>query len=235
MDFEVFHNWNNSLRTNDKIQFRSMQDKIKNMKQAYNESEIEEILLSEGYKHNLIKEAIDFSFSKKTNSSTDQLIDKANGVPKKYADISHNFEKVLFEQGPLKFVKLTTQGNSPIIKISNKESEALLTIAELVYENPIYIDTFHSYIKPSIVSELAENVCKARAILNKCKVSKTNNGYQIKHGDKLVEASTKPINSTSKKFVESNYKIFGFPDEYVIIAHEEESPISKLKKDLLNK
>lgn len=234
-DFEIFYNWNNSLRTNDKIQFRSMQDRIKTMKkQAYNESEMEEILLSEGYKHNLIKEALSASFKKTAKRTEEQSMDVANGVPKKYSDIAHKFEKTLMEVGPTKFVNLTTQGESPLIKISSKEVEAFQSIANLAYENPIYLDTLHSYIKPSVVSELAENICKARTIASKCSLKKTQTGYEITHGGKTIEASASPVKSSSSKFVNSNYQSFGFPDEYVIIAFEQESPISKLKKDLGN-
>lgn len=232
MDFEIFYNWNNSLRTNDKIQYRAIKEKIKPMlKKAYKESEIEELLLAEGYKFNLIKEALKTP-NESLDITIDESIDSANGVPKKYADISYKLEKTLSKVGPSKFVKLITQGENPLIKISAKEINVFQKLANLAFENPQYIDTLHSYMKPSIVSELGEIICKARSIVKDCKVAKTQTGYSISHGNKVIEASIKPVNSTSEKFVNSNYQMFGFPDEYVIIAFEEESPISKLKKDL---
>ena len=231
-DYEIFLNWNNSLRTNDKIQFRSIQAKIQPLRQthAYKDSEIEEILISEGFKHNLIKEALK---NDSEESSVEERVEIACGVPTKYSDISHKFEKELLAKGPTKFVKLMTQGTSPLMKLSKKEIETFQKIADVAYENPLYMNTLHAYLNPSVVSELAENVCKARKIKNKVSVSKVSAGtYKITHGGKTIESSVKPINSTSEKFATSNYATFGFPDEYVILAHEEESPYSQIKKDL---
>ena len=44
-DFEIFYNWNNSNNTNDKIQFRTIQSRMRPMleRNAYSNSEIEEI------------------------------------------------------------------------------------------------------------------------------------------------------------------------------------------------
>jgi hypothetical protein len=233
-DFEIFYNWNNAIRTNDKIQFRVIQSKIKPLleKKAYSPSEIEEILIAEGYKENLIKEAL-ASENPSTQRDVDTTVDIASGVPKKYSDISNKFEKILQAEGPSKFVKLMTQGENPLVKISKKELDTFQKIADTAYENPVHLATLHAFIKPSIVSELAENVCRARKIKNKCSFAKINDGtYKITHSGKTVEASFKPLKSTSTKYANSNYGVFGFPDEYIILAYEEDSPYSKIKKDL---
>lgn len=234
-DFEIFYNWNNSLNTNDKIQYRVIQERIQPMlaKKAYKESEIEEILIAEGYKENLVKEAMKASAAPgKKPENTEQAVEAAHGVPKRYADMAHRFEKALVAHGPSKFVKMLTQGENPLVKMSQKEVDTLQRIADQAFENPLYLESLHSYIQPSIVSELADNVCKARKIQSKCKIAKTHSGYRITHGEKVVEASIKPVKSTSEKFAQSNYEAFGFPDEYVILAYEEESPYAQIKRDL---
>ena len=231
-DFEIFYNWNNSLQTNEKIQYRTILSKIKPLREvkAYNDSEIEEILTAEGFKNNLIKAALKDGTGE---NDIEQKVETANGIPKKYSDISHRFEKVLVAQGPTKFVKLMTQGDSPLMKLSKKEKDTFQKIADVAYENPLYMQTLHAYMSPSIVSELAETVCKARKIRNKVSVAKTGNGkYKITHAGKIIEASLNPLTSTSESFSNSNYGTFGFPDEYIILAHEEESPYSKINKDL---
>jgi hypothetical protein len=234
-DYEIFYNWNNSLQTNDKIQFRTILAKIKPLKEAkgYSNSEVEEILITEGFKQNLIKEALKQDNHDDSEESVEQKVEAANGIPKKYSDISHRFEKVLLAQGPNKFVKLMTQGENPIMKLSKKEKDTFQKIADVAYENPLYLQTLHAYMSPSVVSELAENVCKARKIRNKVSVAKVASGkYRITHAGKIIEASLKPLSSTSEKYSNSNYETFGFPDEYIILAHEEESPYSKINKDL---
>ena len=113
-DFEIFYNWNNSLKTNDKIQFRKIQSEVKTLRKAYSSTEIEEILVAEGYKPNLVKEALNFDSQDET---IEQKVVEVSTVPKKYADVSSKFEKVLMEIGPTKFVKMLTSGSSPLMKI----------------------------------------------------------------------------------------------------------------------
>jgi hypothetical protein len=233
-DFEIFYNWNNSLRTNDKIQYKAIQAAAKELlnKSAYSPSELEEILIAEGYKRNLIKQAL-VNDSSMSEDSVEQNVEVAAGVPKKYSDISHKFEKTLQSMGATKFVKLMTKGENPLMKVSKNELETFQKLADLAYENPMYYDTLHSYMRPSITAELAENVCKARSIRDKCSISQLENGsYKISHSGKIIEASVKPVSSTSEKFTKSNYGAFGFPDEYVILAYEESSPYAKIRKDL---
>jgi hypothetical protein len=233
-DFEIFYNWNNNNRTNDGIQFRTIQSRILPLleKKAFSKSEIEEILISEGYKESLVKEALSLD-STAQESITEKSAEISNGVPRRYADISHKFERVLQSQGPSKFVKLMTQGESPLVKVSKKELDTFQKIADTAYDNPVHLATLHAFLKPSIISELAENVCRARKIRDKCSFSKVDNGvYEISHNGKKIEASAKPVKSNSKKFANSNYEVFGFPDEYVILAHEEECPYSQIKKDI---
>jgi len=227
-DFEIFYNWNNSIKTNDKIQFRTIQAKIKSLPH-YSSDELEEILIAEGFKHNLIKEALNYSAEK----PVEKAVEEAGGVPTKYSDVSNKFEKVLAEVGPSKFVKMVTSGTSPLIKISSKEKETFQHIVDLAYDNPVHLATLHAYMKPSIVSELAENVCKARKIRSKCSFAQNSDGsYRISFAGKVVEASSKPLKSNSEKFVTSHYVNFNFPDEYVILAHEESSPYAEIKKAL---
>lgn len=227
-DFEIFYNWNNSIKTNDKIQFRTIQAKINSLPN-YSNDELEEILIAEGFKHNLIKEALSNSEEK----SLEKVVEEASGVPTKYSDVANKFEKVLSEVGPSKFVKMTTSGSSPLIKISSKEKETFQHIVDLAYDNPVHLATLHAYMKPSIVSELAENVCRARKIRSKCSFSKVADGtFKISFGGKVVEASAKPMNSNSEKFITSSYANFNFPDEYIILAHEESSPYAEVKKAL---
>jgi len=152
------------------------------------------------------------------DSNTDEkvvevIVEAANGVPKKYADIANKFEKVLFAKGPSSFVKLMTQGNNPLLKISKKEMETFQKIADTAYDNPVHLATLHTFIKPSITAELADNICKARKIRAKCSLKKIADGtYKITHGGKLIEASIKPVKSTSENYTTSHYDVFGFPD-----------------------
>ena len=235
-DFEIFYNWNNSNNTNDKIQFRTIQSRMRPMleRNAYSNSEIEEILISEGYKENLVKEAIKVAHAADMpESQVEENVSAANGVPKKYADIAYKFEKVLQAKGASTFVKLMTQGENPLMKVSKKELDTFQKIADVAYENPVHLVTLHAFMRPSIVSELSENVCRARKIRNKCSFSAVTDGsYRISHAGKVIEASIKPVSSSSTKFATSNYGVFGFPDEYVILAYEEASPYSQIKKDL---
>jgi len=65
-DFEIFYNWNNSNKTNDKIQFRTIQSRMLPLleRKAFTNSEIEEILIAEGYKESLVKEALKITNTK---------------------------------------------------------------------------------------------------------------------------------------------------------------------------
>lgn len=234
-DFEIFYNWNNSNKTNDKIQLRTIQSRMLPLleKKAFSKNEIEEILIAEGYKENLVKEALRLDDSS-SDAKLEEAVDYASGMPKKYSDISNKFEKVLKAQGPSMFVKMLTQGDNPLVKLSSKELDTFQKIADTAYDNPIHLTTLHAFLKPSIVSELAENVCRARKIRSKCSFAKIDDDvYEITHNGKKIQASLKPINSSSNKFASSNYGVFGFPDEYVFLAYEENSPYSQIKKDIL--
>jgi hypothetical protein len=232
-DSEIFYNWTNSNNTNDKLQFRTIQSRIAPLleRNAFTHSEIEEILVAEGYKQNLIKEAL-----KMAEDEDEEIVEDVEAeekLPKKYSDLSHKFERTLEAKGPTKFVKIMTQGENPLMKLSKKELETFQKIADTAYTNSVHYATLHAFMKPSIISELAENVCRARKIRQNCKVAKVDDGvYKIEHNGKTVKASYKPVISTSTKFASSNYGEFGFPDEYVILAYEEASPYSQIKKDL---
>jgi len=233
-DSEIFYNWTNSNNTNDKLQFRTIQSRIAPLleRNAYNHSEIEEILVSEGYKQNLIKEALKMASKDEEIEETEE-VEAEETLPKKYSDLSYKFERVLEAKGPTKFVKIMTQGENPLMKLSKKELDTFQKIADTAYTNSVHYATLHAFMKPSIISELAENVCRARKIRKNCRVAKVDDGvYQIEHNGKTVKASYKPVISTSNKFASSNYAEFGFPDEYVILAYEEASPYSQIKKDL---
>jgi len=236
LDFEVFTNYNNSLKTNDKIQFRAIHAKAKSLfdKKVYAASEVEELLIADGYKETLVKEALEMLSKDDLNDTeVEKKVTEAAGMPKKYSDIAQNFEKVLASKGANFFVKVLTEGQEPLMKISRKELETFQRIADLAYENPVHFATLHAYMKPSITSELAENVCKARRIKDKCSFAQNEDGsFRISHKGKIIEASAKPVKSTSEKFSNSNYGTFGFPDEYVVLAYEESDPYSKIKKDL---
>ena len=110
-DSEIFYNWTNSNNTNDKLQFRTIQSRIAPLleRNAYNHSEIEEILVSEGYKQNLIKEALKMANKDEEIEETEE-VEAEETLPKKYSDLSHKFERVLEAKGPTKFVKIMTQG-----------------------------------------------------------------------------------------------------------------------------
>ncbi len=231
-DFEIFYNWNNNNRTNDQLQLRTIQSRMRPLleKKAYSLNEIEEILVAEGYKETLVKEALKI----KDNSSTKpNIAAESKGVPTKYSDIAPKFEKVLQASGPSGLVKLLTEGKSPLIKISKKETLTFRKIAELAYDDPAHLATLHAYLRPSVVSELSENICRARKMKEKCVVAKVNDDtYEINYNGKKVQASIKPVKSSSEKFAQSNYGYFDFPDEYVILAYEESSPYSQIIKDL---
>jgi len=236
LDFEVFTNYNNSFKTNDKIQFRAIHAKAISLfdKKVYATSEMEELLIADGYKESLVKEALAMLSKDELNDlEVETKVAEASGMPKKYSDVAQNFEKVLSSKGANFFVKVLTEGQAPLMKISRKELETFQRIADLAHENPVHFATLHAYMKPSITSELAENVCRARKIKEKCSFAQNEDGsYRISHKGKIIEASSKPVKSTSDKFNNSNYGIFGFPDEYVILAHEESNPYSRIKKDL---
>lgn len=231
-DYEIFYNWTNSSKFNDHIQLRTITAKVQPLlKKAYSIPQIEEILVADGYKHNLIKEAL----SLVDNSSKPRPVEAKteSTFPKSYSDLSQKFETVLASHGPTKFVNLLTDGENPLLKISRKDKDTLQRIADSAYENSIHLAALHAFIKPSIISELAENVCRARKIKENCKLAQTSKDeYKIVHNGKTITASVSPVKSSSSKFASSNYEIFGFPDEYVILAHEESSPYASLKRDL---
>lgn len=231
-DYEIFYNWTNSNKYNDHLQLRTITARMQPLlKKAYSNSEISEILVAEGYKENLVKEALDLATA--PAESPVEKKPQANVMPKSYADLAPKIEQVLASTGPSKFVKLLTEGDNPLVKVSKKELDAFQRIADTAYDNKIHLATLHAFLKPSLVSELAQNVCKARKIQNNCKVASVGkNTYEINHNGKTVKASCSPVDSTNPKFASSNYGVFGFPDEYVIVAYESASPYAEIKKDL---
>jgi len=236
-DYEMFCNWNSSLASNENLQTRTiLAEARKLIKKSFTILEVEEVLLASGYKPNLVKSALD-SMNESDGLEEASIVAEADeeesfGVPKKYSDMAPRFEKILKTSGAKKFVDLMTSGQSPLIKISKKEKETFQRIASLAIENPVHLNTLHSYIRPSVTSELAENVCKARKIRSKCNVEGENNSYKIRHNGATIKVSTSPVSSTNTKFANSNYGVFGFPDEYVILAYEEDAPYARLTKDL---
>lgn len=228
-DVEIFHNWTNNNKTNEQIQLRTIKARILPMlkRGVYASSDIEEILVSEGYRLDLIKKAMAIDEPTKTA----QKVEK--GFPKSYKDLAPNIEKVLNERGPTAFVKMLTSGTNPLMKLSKKDRDTFQKIADTAYDNPIHVNTLHAFMEPSIISELAENICTARKIKSNCKVAQKNSEvFEITHKGVTISASPVQMKSTSEKFAQSNYEAFGFPDEYIALAYEEFSPYSRIKNEI---
>lgn len=215
----------------DAIAIKTAMNRISQLKSSYGPEEISEILLAEGVSERIASLSLEKVFTKVAEKKKEEYYFK--GVPKSYKDIALRFEKVLLSHGPRKFVKMTTEGQDPIIKLSKSEKETFLKLSEAAYNDHVRLASLHAFIQPSIIGELNNKVCVARKLAKTASVQKINEDtYEITVKGKKIEANINDIDSTNPVFSESNYKEFGFPDEYVIMAYEKSLPYESIIKNL---
>ena len=226
---DLIYNWRNELKGHSsgmKVVASAHAVKLKN--QGFNKDEVVELLAAENFDLNLVKKIASTVFDEETNVKTAMEVAV---VPTKYADCAPIIEKTLEKLSAKEFVNKLTQGNHPIVRADEKSFESWKRLAELAKKNYNARLSLHAELKPWIEEVLLNNVLVAQTSEGQMKTaSKNKYVVSMRHGSAEVDLTNGT--STSVKFQEGNYELFGLADEFMVKAADSVSPYERLKRAL---
>lgn len=226
---DLIYNWRNELKGHSsgmKVVASAHAVKLKN--QGFNKDEVVELLAAENFDLNLVKKIASTVFDEETNVKTAMEVAV---VPTKYADCAPIIEKTLEKLSAKEFVNKLTKGNHPIVRADEKSFESWKRLAELAKKNYNARLSLHAELKPWIEEVLLNNVLVAQTSEGQMKTaSKNKYVVSMRHGSAEVDLTNGT--STSVKFQEGNYELFGLADEFMVKAADSVSPYERLKRAL---
>ena len=226
---DLIYNWRNELKGHSsgmKVVASAHAVKLKN--QGFNKDEVVELLAAENFDLNLVKKVASVVFDEESNVKTAMEVAV---VPTKYADCAPIIEKTLEKLSAKEFVNKLTQGNHPIVRADDKAFESWKRLAELAKKNYNARLSLHAELKPWVEEALLNNVLVAETSDVQMKTaSKNKYVVSMRHGSAEVDLANGT--STSAKFQEGNYELFGLADEFMVKAADSVSPYERLKRAL---
>jgi hypothetical protein len=226
---DLIYNWRNELKGHSsgmKVVANAHAIKLKN--QGFNKNEVVELLAAENFDLDLVNKVASVVFNEETNLKTAMEV---TVVPTKYSDCAPIIEKTLEKLSAKEFVNKLTQGNHPIVKVDEKAFESWKRLAELAKRNYNARLSLHSELKPWIEEALLNNILVAETSDVQMKTaSKNKYVVSMRHG--FAEVDLVNGTSTSVKFQEGNYELFGLADEFMVKAADSVSPYERLKRAL---
>jgi hypothetical protein len=226
---DLIYNWRNELKGHSsgmKVVANAHAIKLKN--QGFNKNEVVELLAAENFDLDLVNKVASVVFNEETDLKTAMEV---TVVPTKYSDCAPIIEKTLEKLSAKEFVNKLTQGNHPIVRVDEKAFESWKRLAELAKKNYNARFSLHSELKPWIEEALLNNILVAETSDVQMKTaSKNKYVVTMKHGSAEVDLVNGT--STSIKFQEGNYGLFGLADEFMVKAADSVSPYERLKRAL---
>lgn len=226
---DLIYNWRNELKGHSsgmKVVANAHAIKLKN--QGFNKNEVVELLAAENFDLDLVNKVASVVFNEETNLKTAMEV---TVVPTKYSDCAPIIEKTLEKLSAKEFVNKLTQGNHPVVRVDEKAFESWKRLAELAKKNYNARLSLHSELKPWIEEALLNNILVAETSDVQMKTSSKNKYVvSMRHGSAEVDLVNGT--STSAKFLEGNYELFGLADEFMVKAADSVSPYERLKRAL---
>ena len=227
-DFDTIVNWTNKLGNSYNTKFIQACAEAENLKeQGYTKEEAEEMLAST---HGLkgLREILSQVFGTVKNQ---KLAQEAFVVPTGYDDITHVVETNLLKDGPETFISDLTDTEFPIIEASKSYKATLLKLAKSCYENNSLMKHLHNEIKPYFEEAMLNAVLKSEQQSSSIKKANAKE-YQVKIGGKSAMVNLMDGISNNEIFTKGNYSKFGLADEFLVKAHDEVSPYTRILKVL---
>ena len=154
-------------------------------------------------------------------------------VPTKYADCAPTIERSLERLSAREFAKRLCSGPYAVVKIDNKQFDSWVRLAELAKTSSNARTALHTELKPWVEEALLNSVLVAQKEKgNIVTADKNKQVYKVamRRGEATVDLTSGT--STSEKFTEGNYALFGLADEYMVSAADSVSPYERLKRAL---
>jgi hypothetical protein len=228
---ETASNWTNGFSsTYNKKYVKACSDCEKCKNKGMSREDTEEILLSRGNGEATVAKLLNEFFGESDAPKKNKV--RVFIVPSSYDDIMPLMESRLASMGAVRFVHALTDSEQPIIKVSSRHKDRLLTLCKKVLSKTASMDVVHEEVKPYVEEAMLEAVLEAEN--NNATLEKTADGiYSVKFSN-LKTASVDLNNgvSTSDTFVNGNYANFGIADAFMVKAHDELSPYSRMTKDM---
>jgi len=226
---DIIYNWRNELKGHSsgmKVVANSQALKFKN--QGFNKDEVIELLSAENFDLELATRVASNLFD---SNSDEKAAVEVPVVATKYSDCAPVIERTLQKLSAKEFINKLTQGKHSVVKVDNKSYESWKRLAELAKKNFNARQALHAELKPWIEEVLLNSVMIAEKNDNNVKTASKNKVVvSLRHG--VAEVDLANGTSTSEKFTQGNYELFGLADEFMVKAADSLSPYERLKRAL---
>ena len=226
----MIYNWRNELRShNDGAYVVASSQATKYKNQGFDKSEIVELLAADNFD-------IDVANRVASNLFNETVIEEVKPVevavvPTKYSDCIPVIERTLSKFSAREFVKKLCTGPHSIVKTDERGLEHWQRIAEIAQSSNQGRANLHAALKPWVEEALLNSVLIAENDRPEIKTA-SKNKYVVSMKKGTAEVDLDTASSTSTKFVEGNYGLFGLADEFLVTAANAVSPYSRLKRAL---
>ena len=227
---DMIYNWRNELRShNDGVYVVASSQATKYKSQGFDKSEIIELLAADNFD-------IDVANRVASNLFNETIVEEIKPVevavvPTKYSDCIPVIERTLSKYSARDFVKKLCVGPYSIVKTDEKGLEHWQRIAEIAKNTNQGVSNLHAALKPWVEEALLNSVLLAENDKPEIKTA-SKNKYVVAMKKGVAEVDLENAHSSSAKFTEGNYSLFGLADEFIVSAANAVSPYSRLKRAL---
>lgn len=226
---DIIYNWRNELKGHSsgmKVVANSQALKFKN--QGFNKDEVVELLAAENFDLDLANRVASNLFDENNQKKAQEEVPV---VATKYSECAPVIERTLQKLSAKEFVNKLTQGDHAIVKVDNKTYDSWKRMADLAKRSFNARLSLHNELRPWVEEVLLNSVMIAEKNESSIKVaSKNKYVVSLKHG--TAEVDLEKGTSSSQRFVEGNYEMFGLADEFLVKAADSASPYERLRKAL---
>ena len=227
---DMIYNWRNELRShNDGVYVVASSQATKYKNQGFDKSEIVELLAADNFDIDVAKRVASNLFNETVVEEVKSV--EVAVVPTKYSDCIPVIEKTLSKFSAREFVKKLCTGPHAIVKTDDKGLAHWQRIAEIAKDTNQGKVNLHAALKPWVEEALLNSVLIAENDKAQIKTS-SKNKYVVSMKKGTAEVDLDNASSSSSKFTEGNYSLFGLADEYMVSAANAVSPYSRLKRAL---
>ena len=234
IDFDLIYNWGGTLSKTDGGARLVTIRLASNYREAGLEpSQIEDILLSDGYRQDTVSSAIGEVFADRIASEEPTKPQRfAMVAPARYAEVQPLINEAFDRLGPIDFVNRLAMSKDPILFVDKKQLKSWYRLAQRAAEEPYAREIMHNELQPFVEEAMYTSVILAEKNALPVREADKDGEYLLGDGDHCVRVNLAEGTSNGKRFINGNFADFGLACEHIVRAAEYASPEGRLRRAL---
>lgn len=233
-EFDMIYNWRNELRANVQgEQYVAAQAAADYHKRGFSQNEALEMLAADNHDLRIAESAVKMVYEPRTASTKPTRT--AMVVPTGYNDVVPVIEDTLSRLSAREFVNRLTKSEQPIVRVSQKQIESLVRLAERAKTTEAGLVELHAELKPWVEETMLKSVLLAEKEKGRIdRIAKSNKQFKVTMRKEAATVDLESGTSTGTRFEKGNFADFGLADEFMVQAADHVSPYERLKRALGN-